>query len=246
MQHTLPGIRHPHSFLRYIAAMLLTGLVLSGCSQEEAGAPAANNTRAVELAHRYLTVDTHIDVPYRLHRGYVDVSQATADGDFDFPRARAGGLDALFMSIYIPADVDEAGDAKAFADGLIDSVEDLAAHAPEKFAIATCTADVHAIKSSGRIAMPMGMENGGPIGGSFDNLAYFADRGIRYITLAHSKSNHISDSSYDANERWEGLSEFGKTLITQMNRQGVMMLFITLGPIGKLFWLQVMEFRSNK
>ncbi len=152
MQHTLHGIRHPHSSLRYVAATLLTGLVLSSCSQEEARAPAAqssdlaaNSTRAVELAHRYLTVDTHIDVPYRLYKGYVDVSQTTVDGDFDFPRAKAGGLDALFMSIYIPADVDEAGDAKAFADGLIDSVEDLAAHAPEKFAIATCTADVHAI-----------------------------------------------------------------------------------------------------
>ena len=242
MQHTALSSREPHrlwvSRPRCLAAALLTVLVLGGCSPRETAAPAANNARAGELAHRYLIVDTHIDVPYRLHKGYVDVSQATASGDFDFPRAKAGGLDALFMSIYIPAAVDEAGDAKAFADGLIDSVESLATSAPEKFAVATCSADVQAIKSSGRIAMPMGMENGGPIAGSFDNLKYFAQRGIRYITLAHSKSNHISDSSYDVNEHWEGLSEFGKTLIRQMNRQGVM---VDVSHVSdRAFW-QVME-----
>lgn len=249
MQHTLHYFRQPHrswvSRLRFVAAAVLTGSVLGGCSPEEASTEVAqsgelptNSVRAAQLAQRYLIVDTHIDVPYRVYKAYVDVSQTTADGDFDFPRAKAGGLDALFMSIYVPADVDEAGNAKAFADGLIDSVEDLAAHAPEKFAIATCSADVHAIKSSGRIALPMGMENGGPIGGSFDNLEYFADRGIRYITLTHSKSNHISDSSYDDNEHWQGLSEFGKTLIPQMNLQGVM---IDISHVSdRAFW-QVVE-----
>ena len=66
------------------------------------------------------------------------------------------------------------------------------------------------------------MENGGPIAGDFKNLKHFYDRGIRYITLTHSKSNHISDSSYDDNKRWDGLSEFGEKLIPEMNRLGVM------------------------
>lgn len=231
------------------AAILLT---LHGCGQPPAESTSApdsatpgqqslaedNAERARELARDLLIVDTHIDVPYRLHKGWEDVSLATEDGDFDFPRAQAGGLDALFMSIYIPAEVDESGGAKAFADGLIDSVERVAREAPDKFAVATCSADVRSLKQAGLIAMPMGMENGGPIEGDFANLTHFRERGIRYVTLAHSKSNHISDSSYDLNEQWGGLSEFGKTLIPEMNRQGVM---IDVSHISdRAFW-QVLE-----
>jgi len=197
------------------AVTLMLTTALTGCATQPV--PTAKG-----LARDALIIDTHIDVPYRLHRGYEDVSVATEGGDFDYPRAVAGGLDALFMSVYIPADVDAAGQATEFADGLIDLVERVAAEAPDRFAIASCADDVLAIKADGRIAMPMGMENGGPIAGSFEQLAHFRDRGIRYVTLAHSKSNHISDSSYDLNERWGGLSPFGRTLIPEMNRLGVM------------------------
>lgn len=218
--------------------LLTIGLLATGgCAPVGEPDPPAED-RGAALARKLLLVDTHIDVPYRLHEAFEDVSVATAGGDFDYPRAVAGGLDALFMSIYIPAEVDEAGGAVAFADGLIDSVEALASAAPEKFAVATCTDDVLAIKASGRIALPMGMENGGPIAGSFENLAHFAGRGIRYVTLTHGRSNHISDSSYDDNEQWLGLSEFGKALIAGMNDQGVM---IDVSHISdKAFW-QVLE-----
>ncbi len=216
------------------AGLLALVLLLAGCS----GEPGPDTERATRLARDLLLVDTHIDVPYRLHKEWVDVSVATDGGDFDYPRAVAGGLDALFMSIYIPADVDAAGEAKAFAEGLMDTMEALAAASPEKFGIATCTADIHALKASGRIALPMGMENGGPIEGELANLAHFAQRGIRYITLTHSKSNHISDSSYDDNERWQGLSDFGKALIPAMNAQGVM---VDVSHVSdRAFW-QVLE-----
>ena len=68
----------------------------------------------------------------------------------------------------------------------------------------------------------MGMENGAPIGDDLANLAYFRDRGIRYITLTHGKSNQISDSSYDEERVWEGLSPFGRQVVEEMNRQGIM------------------------
>lgn len=218
-----------------------TVLGLTGCSESttepasktEAAAEATVD-RGTELSRRFLLIDTHIDVPYRLHKGWEDVSVATDSGDFDYPRAVAGGLDAMFMSIYIPADVDAAGEAGGFAEDLIDSVEALAASAPDKFGMATCTSDVRALKAAGKISLPMGMENGGPIAGSFENLSHFAERGIRYVTLAHSKSNHISDSSYDLNEHWQGLSEFGKTLVPEMNRQGVM---VDVSHVSdKAFW----------
>ena len=71
--------------------------------------------------------------------------------------------------------------------------------------------------------MPMGMENGSPLQGDLDNLRDFYERGIRYITLAHSQSNHISDSSYDLRRQWKGLSPFGKKLVTEMNNIGIML-----------------------
>ncbi len=209
------------------AAVLLP--LLGGCAKPDS---------PQQFAERHLIVDTHIDLPYRLYRNWEDVGQATDSGDFDHPRAQAGGLDAPFMSIYIPPSVDAAGQAVEHADELIDLVEKIAADAPDKFAIATCTEDIARIRASGRVALPMGMENGAPIAGDFGNLHHFRDRGIRYVTLAHSRTNHISDSSYDDFERWQGLSPFGKTLVPEMNRQGVM---IDVSHItDRAFW-QVLE-----
>ncbi len=221
-----------------LALALVTAAALAACTQEAEQAAEAPMDPGQALAQSLLIVDTHVDVPDRLHRGWQDVTVATEGGDFDYPRAAAGGLNALFMSIYVPADVDAAGEAKGFAEGLIDTVEALIASAPEKFALATCTADIEAQRAAGLISMPLGMENGGPIEGDFANLTHFRERGIRYVTLAHSKWNHISDSSYDLNEHWQGLSDFGKDLIAEMNRQGVM---IDVSHISdKAFW-QVVE-----
>ncbi len=175
------------------------------------------------LAQDALIVDTHIDVPHRVYRNPdTDVTKPTLDGNFDLSRAIEGGLNAVFMSIYIPASVEDEGLAKQRADELIDLVHGIVSKAPERLAMATCVADVYAQKEAGLISFPMGMENGGPIEGDLENVNYFRKRGIRYITLAHSKSNHISDSSYDTNEQWGGLSEFGKQLIPVMNDQGIM------------------------
>ena len=68
----------------------------------------------------------------------------------------------------------------------------------------------------------MGMENGSPLEGELGNVQHFYDRGIRYITLAHGRSNHIADSSYDENRQWGGLSEFGVEVVREMNRVGIM------------------------
>ncbi len=175
------------------------------------------------LTARYLLVDTHIDVPYRLHnKPDQDVGESTETGEFDYPRAVEGGLTVPFMSIYIPAREEEAGNARNLANELIDSVEAIVAAHPDKFALAASTADVMENFANNKISMAMGMENGGPIEGDLANAKHFYDRGIRYITLTHSKSNHISDSSYDDNKRWGGLSDFGKELVPEMNRLGIM------------------------
>lgn len=236
-----PGTTLPVAVL----VALFTTLPLTGCSQapvvppEPAPDPAVLAARAEALSQRFLIVDTHIDVPYRLHEDPdQDIGGRTRDGEFDFPRARTGGLDVLFMSIYIPADVDDAGDARPFADGLIDDVVHLTESQPDKFQLATCADDVDRAKAEDRVAMALGMENGGPVQGSFDNLDHFRERGIRYITLAHSRSNHISDSSYDDNERWGGLSEFGKLLVPAMNRRGIL---VDVSHITDAAFWQVLE-----
>jgi membrane dipeptidase len=177
---------------------------------------------AQEIALNSIIVDTHIDVPYRLDEEWADVSLATDGGDFDYPRAVAGGLNAPFMSIYTPANLEAEGGSKALAESLIDVVEKIAADAPEKFALAYSPADVERHFREGLISLPMGMENGSPLEDDLANVAYFFERGIRYITLAHSMSNRLSDSSYDEDKRWGGLSDFGIEVVGEMNRLGMM------------------------
>ncbi len=190
------------------------------------------------LAKKYIILDGHIDVPYRLERKWEDVSHATHGGDFDYPRAVSGGLNAPFMSIYIPASLEKTGGSKALADKLIDGVEAMVKQAPEKFAIAKSVADVKQQFAQGLISLPLGMENGSPIESDLNNLKHFYERGIRYITLTHSKANHISDSSYDTERPAKGLTDFGKTLITEMNNLGVM---VDVSHISDEAFYQVME-----
>jgi membrane dipeptidase len=205
---------------------LLCGLF--ACQQNQQPQPAKSLTdaelreKADKLAHEFIIVDTHVDVPYRLGEKMADISQRTVDGDFDYVRAKAGGLSAPFMSIYVPAEFEEKGGAKVFADQLIDMVEKFQTDWPDKFAVAKTVAEVKTQFAKGLVSLPMGMENGSPVEGKLENLRHFYERGIRYITLAHSKSNHISDSSYDPNRRWKGLSPFGKEVVAEMNRLGIM------------------------
>ena len=217
-----------------LALLVLSLTMLVGCapadeSESDASTQSTPSAMSIEaradsLAQAHLLVDGHIDVPYRLRAFRENIADSTVGGDFDAPRARAGGLDVPFMSIYIPVELQgEPGAAKARADALIDMVEDFETNHPETFEVATSTEDVRRIVDAGTIALPMGMENGAGIEGDLDNLQHFYDRGIRYITLTHAEHNRIGDSSYDdAPDRWNGLSPFGEEVIDEMNRLGIM------------------------
>lgn len=205
---------------RFIYGTLI--LLVLGCSPEQEADKQQVPPTGESLAKKLLIVDTHIDVPHRLFRSGEDISVRTEQGQFDYPRAVEGGLNAPFMSIYVPASVDEAGGAKERADALIDIVEGIVKAHPDKFALAYSARQVEENFRDGKISLPMGMENGGPIEGDLENLEHFYARGIRYITLAHSKSNHLSDSSYDEHRQWHGLSDFGKEVVKAMNRLGIM------------------------
>ncbi len=207
--------------------LVLLGLITVSC-QKQTEVPAGYDpdlyAQAVKIAHSHIILDGHIDVPYRLQEEKMeDISQATEEGNFDYPRAKKGGLDAPFMSIYIPAELQKTpGASKKKAEELIAMMDSIIAANPDKFAKAGTPDDVRANFQKGLISMPYGMENGSGIEDDLSNLAYFYDKGIRYITLTHSKKNLICDSSYDPEKGWNGLSPFGKKVIPEMNRLGIM------------------------
>ena len=193
---------------------------------------------AIDLARSTIILDGHVDIPYRIAASGEDISVRTERGDFDYVRAMEGGLNAPFMSIYVAARFQESGGAKAEADRLIGLVEGISFQHSDKFEIAKSTADVERITAAGKIALPMGMENGAPIEGDLANLEHFYRRGIRYITLTHGRVNHISDSSYDIERRWGGLSPFGYLVVNRMNDLGVM---VDISHVSDEAFFDVME-----
>lgn len=195
-------------------------------------------SKAVELSKKLLIIDTHIDIPYRLKSKFEDISKITETGHFDYPRAIEGGLDAAFMAIYIPSSYEEKGGSIELADTLINLVENLTKLYPDKFEMAYSPQDIVKQFGNNKISLPMGMENGTPLQGDFKNLKHFYNRGIRYITLSHGEANHICDSSYDPNKKWNGLSPFGKSLIAEMNKLGMM---IDISHVSDSTFYQVIE-----
>jgi len=185
---------------------------------------------ATEIARTSIMVDGHVDLPYRmkvggftLQREILDVSVRTDGGNFDYPRTKEGGLDAPFMSIYIPAGLQAIpGASKALADSLILMTERIANTYPDKFAMAYSPADIEANFEKGIVSLPMGMENGSGLEDDLTNVEYFQKRGIRYITLTHGKDNLIGDASYDTTGTHGGLSEYGVQVVKEMNRVGIM------------------------
>ncbi|SDG89363.1 membrane dipeptidase [Psychroflexus sediminis] len=202
--------------------------------------------KADSLAKALIITDGHVDLPYWLKgRGIDKITPENGslvidagEGDFDYDRAKQGGLDAPFMSIYIPAGLQETGGAKALADSLIDLVASMTTTYPDKFALAGSPAEVQENFKAGKISLPMGMENGAPIGTQIENVNYFFDRGIRYITLTHSKDNQISDSSYDTTATHQGLSGFGRLVVREMNSVGIM---VDVSHISDNAFYDVME-----
>ena len=206
--------------------------------------------QAVSLAHKYIITDGHVDLPYRLQtknfrleREFLEIPIETDKGDFDYKRAKEGGLDAPFMSVFIPSSYqeEENGGAKKLADELIDMINGIIAAHPDKFAAALSAADVEKNFRRGLISLPMGMENGAPLL-TLADIKYFYDRGIRYVTLTHGKNNHICDSSYDTTRMWKGLSPYGREVVAEMNALGMM---IDISHVSDETFYQVIDLTKS-
>jgi membrane dipeptidase len=184
---------------------------------------------AEKLAHENIIIDGHVDLPYRLRvknfkfvRDFIGIPIDSKDGDFDYVRAKKGGLSAPFMSVYTPSQYQITGGAKKYADSLIDLVAGIWKNYPDKYAEAHSPRDIERNFKRGLISLPLGMENGAPIENDLANVVYFHKRGVRYITLTHATDNLICDASYDTTHTWKGLSPFGQDVVREMNRVGIM------------------------
>lgn len=215
--------------LEYVLGLLLAMVLLSCGSEGKTTSEGAG--RAASVHERVLTVDTHIDWPSRQLRnpdfdpGKRHEPGARGSGQWDLVRMKEGGLDAVFMSIFTrqgPRTVEGHARAKEHALELIEITENMVADYPQLAELATSPEDAYRIEKAGKRAIFMGMENGYPIGTDLSNVKMFYDRGVRYVTLTHSRNNEIGDSSTDEKQEWGGLSPFGEEVVREMNRLGMM------------------------
>jgi membrane dipeptidase len=211
--------------------LALLPIFLGSCAKQATKAvlnDAELRQKADLIAHKYVLVDGHVDLPYRLkikhfrlEKEFTGIPLKSDNGDFDYERAKKGGLSSPMMSIYIPSTHNNDQSGYILADSLINMVNWIADQNPNYFQVAKNPNEIISIKNAGKIALPMGMENGSPMK-KLEDISYFKNRGISYVTLTHSKDNHICDSSYDTTKTWRGLSPFGEKFVLELARQGVM------------------------
>jgi membrane dipeptidase len=197
-----------------------------------AAAPAGDMAaRARKLHAESIVVDTHVDAPYKLLEKWADVSERGATPHFDIPRAREGGLTAPFFAVYIPATFAEAGGAGLKTLEIIDLVGRVVAAHPADMETAASVADIRKAKKDGRIAVLMGIEGGHAIEDSLPALRDFYRLGVRYMTLTHTNTNHWADATgpfflpdFDpaSAKVHGGLTDFGREVVKEMNRLGMM------------------------
>lgn len=166
-----------------------------------------------------IVLDAHCDSPSQMMR-LRDFSLDNAVAQVDFPKMQKGGVNASFFAAYVPASK-QGQEATDHAMSLLDILDEQMQKNKDVAAYARCASGVARNKAAGLISVLLGLENASAIGHSFDLLKAFYKRGVRYITLTHSADNQVCDSC-TGKGTWGGLSPFGKTLIPEMNRIGMM------------------------
>ncbi len=176
--------------------------------------------RARTLHFSSIVVDTHDDTTQRFLDGDFDLLPRNGSGSIDIPRMKEGGLGAIFFSIWIPSKI-TGPEAVKHALDQIDAVREQARKHPKEIALATTAAEIREARKNGKIAALMGVEGGHMIASDLSVLRSFAALGVRYMTLTHSGNDEWADSSTDKAAH-NGLSDFGKDVVREMNRLGVM------------------------
>jgi len=178
----------------------------------------------LSIHQKAIAVDMHVDTAQRLLDEDVDIQQQLSDGHFDAVRAKDGGLDAQFFSIWVEPQLFGGGGTRAIkrADDQIAAVRALAEQHPETWVLATSAADIRRAADDGKIAALMGLEGGYAIDERLDNVKRYYDLGVRYMSPAWCVSTSWAGSSGDDVGATHGLNEFGKNVVREMNRLGMM------------------------
>ncbi len=210
--------------MKKIVLLAGCGILLWGCNS----VPKTPEEIAKEIHEKVLTVDTHTDTPWALLRGDFDLNERhdykKDHSRVDFPRMKEGGMDAIFMAAFVgQSNRNEEGNLKAkeTVSTIIDSIHSHIESRSDIADIALTPEDAYRLEKEGKRIVFIGIENGYAIGKDIQNISEFYNKGVRYITLCHTKNNDICDSSTDSTE-YNGLSDFGGEVVREMNRVGMM------------------------
>jgi membrane dipeptidase len=197
---------------------LLTQAGISTTLTPDAG-PTTISPEVRAMYRDAVVIDTHDDTPSRISIEGVDIGKRLPDGNVDIPRLLDGGVTGIFFSIW-PDPVFVPHDSIRRSLELIDVVYKTIDANPDRVGLAVTAADVIRLKHDGKVAALMGIEGGHAIQNNLAALRMFHRLGVRYMTLTHSNTNDWADSSTDA-PRWHGLNELGKSVVSEMNRIGM-------------------------
>lgn len=185
-------------------------------------------------------LDSHCDTPSQILR-LRDLSLDNDHAHVDFPKLARGGVDGAFFAIYVPASLDEQ-EAESYADLLLKRLSATMEANYDKAAYALTSQQAFKNKADGLFSVFIGLENGSPLGISLDKLQKYYDLGVRYMTLCHSADNEICDSCASTVKRWGGLSPFGREVVREMNRLGML---IDVSHISDESFYDVIKYSSK-
>ena len=204
-----------------------------------------SESEAWAVHDRILTIDTHVDLGANYATHHLDPGGFTA-AQVDFPKMRAGGLDAAFLIVYLAQGrLDEDGyrAARERAEEMYRSIKRLVRAYPKQIGLARTADEVEAIHASGRLVALIGMENAYPLGESVDEVALWSERGVRYVGLTHMGHNQFGGSSnprFDLGdrERDPGLTDLGRELVAALNDHGIL---VDVSHVGKRTMMEAIE-----
>ena len=211
-----------------LGVILVLSLVSSNCrmleKNQNTGTSDGRPTDAASVTRRAISIDMHADTTQRMLDEGVDINKRLSDGHFDAVRMKEGGLSAQFFSIWVAPDLYGSGGTSAMrrADEQIAAVRGLAEKHPDTWALAASAEDIRRISREGKLAALMGLEGGYAIDERIENVERYYRMGVRYMSVTWSVSLPWAGSSGDEAGRTRGLSEFGKQVIREMNRLGMM------------------------
>ena len=213
---------------KFVSLAIIGVLIVLPASSRQSADEAKLRERAARLHREAIVIDTHNDITSPMtDKGYdLGARDTSGQTQTDIPRMKEGGIDAEFFAIYVSARYAREGGSARRALDMIDDVYEQARRHPDALEMAFTSDDIRRISKSGKIAALMGIEGGHAIEDSLSALRMFYRLGVRYMTLTHSNTNNWADSSGDINNKdvkhHNGLTEFGREVVREMNRVGMM------------------------